>query len=784
MDILEQCQEWHEKSKFQKIIDALEAIPAGERTPEMDCELARAYNNQGAPEDREMFRKAIALLKPHEAYFQGDHCWNFRMGYAYYYLDQEGPALRYFEQALEARPGDGDTLSYIDNCKDCLALPRFRENFRKRTAKAWEAFTEREAELRRIMDEDKKRERGDELIAKLDGILRLVFEYVSFEVGFNGVKYELTLTPEGNKVKLFELAYFQRHAPASVLEKWNIFVGRQPMEDIGLRSGSWDVSGDDVQVWVEKLDKGSIGLTMYCEKLLPLLQEDERAEWMFYTITDQVLGEIPAMRYIDRFDVVRECREEPSILLTQLPRTLEDMGLDLSTDVGNYLENSYTGYKMEPNEDPEADWRLDTIAGSTNCPALINGYLDGESDYMDDLHADGVAAGFLCYPLDGFGGENRGQKILDFRDRLEAALIGSAGEEAVTLVGGATGIYCGYLDFFAWDLPAVLDAAKSFFEGSGLRWANFHVFRRNAATVPLVSREGEAEEQGESLEGLENIPDTPENADAFCRQPKQWNDDSEGTQCGKALETIPEELEKGNGQEPEDGPEAGEAEDDGEQEERTKPEIYTLEEMKAIERHIERYFGKFEAVFHEKKSPDIHVDLCIVSPTEERNYYTLVTMGMGAHRMNVPEELAEHKLERAELAIALPRDWKLEPGALRDEQWYWPIRLLKGLARLPGEQDTWLGWGHTMDHQEPFAENTKLCASILTGPQNIEDGGDVCTLPNGEEVNFYQVIPLYRDEMEYKMRHNADNLLEKMSGVSFVLRPDRPDSMALRGRLC
>ena len=45
MDILNQCQKWHEKGQYQKIIDALEAIPAEEHTPEMDSELARAYNN-------------------------------------------------------------------------------------------------------------------------------------------------------------------------------------------------------------------------------------------------------------------------------------------------------------------------------------------------------------------------------------------------------------------------------------------------------------------------------------------------------------------------------------------------------------------------------------------------------------------------------------------------------------------------------------------------------------------------------------------------------------------
>ena len=84
---------------------------------------------------------------------------------------------------------------------------------------------------------------------------------------------------------------------------------------------------------------------------------------------------------------------------------------------------------------------------------------------------------------------------------------------------------------------------------------------------------------------------------------------------------------------------------------------------------------KRQNVFHELVSPDIHVDICIVPPAEERDYYTLVTMGMGAHRMNVPEELAEYKLERAELAIALPADWKLDQESMKDEQWYWPCLL-------------------------------------------------------------------------------------------------------------
>ena len=49
-------------------------------------------------------------------------------------------------------------------------------------------------------------------------------------------------------------------------------------------------------------------------------------------------------------------------------------------------------------------------------------------------------------------------------------------------------------------------------------------------------------------------------------------------------------------------------------EEADVPEVYTEEEMETVEGHIQQYFGKFENVFHELSSPDIHVDICVVRP--------------------------------------------------------------------------------------------------------------------------------------------------------------------------
>ena len=207
MTLLEQCQAWNETGEYQKIIEAIEALPAAGREPELDSELARAYNNLAGPEDRALYERALALLKPHEDYFQGDYYWNFRMGYSYYYLDREEAALRYFEQALAARPGDQDTLSFLDDCRKCLALPRFRENFRQRAERMWTAFQQGEEELRRLID---ARDDSGALANRCAALLAPALPEGCFEVGRTGKRYQLILSPDGDRARLFPLVYLKR----------------------------------------------------------------------------------------------------------------------------------------------------------------------------------------------------------------------------------------------------------------------------------------------------------------------------------------------------------------------------------------------------------------------------------------------------------------------------------------------------------------------------------------------------------------------------------------------
>ncbi len=202
-------------------------------------------------------------------------------------------------------------------------------------------------------------------------------------------------------------------------------------------------------------------------------------------------------------------------------------------------------------------------------------------------------------------------------------------------------------------------------------------------------------------------------------------------------------------------------------------EAYDDDELDAVEGHIKEYFGDFPTVFHEVTSKDIVIDIACIPPNEERNYFTLVTIGMGAHAMNIPEALSFEENCRAELMICLPPDWKLGESA---EEWFWPISLLKDLAKLPINTDSWLGWGHSVDHRGFVAPNAGFVGSFLMFPEDAPNSADYCTLPNGDRVNFFEVVPLYREELMFKIANGTRELLEKLKGVNHIVDVNRPNA--------
>jgi hypothetical protein len=204
----------------------------------------------------------------------------------------------------------------------------------------------------------------------------------------------------------------------------------------------------------------------------------------------------------------------------------------------------------------------------------------------------------------------------------------------------------------------------------------------------------------------------------------------------------------------------------------------------AIEAHVERHVGPIDNVFHELASEYVHLDVLQVPAREQRPWHTLVTCGMSALPMAVPDGADEPRL--AELMIALPPDWPLDQESWRDERHYWPVRLIKLLGRLPHVYGTYLATGHTVpngDPAEPYAPDTDLCCALIAPPLLIPEDAFVLETEGGA-LQFYGVVTLYQDESELKLRHGMDPLVDALdeAEVSELVAPRRRSAVRRRKR--
>lgn len=207
------------------------------------------------------------------------------------------------------------------------------------------------------------------------------------------------------------------------------------------------------------------------------------------------------------------------------------------------------------------------------------------------------------------------------------------------------------------------------------------------------------------------------------------------------------------------------------------------EHAEEINRHFEALFpNREEFVFHELISDLVHIDVNIMRPTGEKPYYVMYTTGMSDLPMTLPEEIADREdLKYGELFMFLPKEWNPgESGQLNSDMpdsEYWPIRLIKYLARFPHECDTWLGWGHTIPNgpdYEPICADSQMGGVVL-----VQIGGGMGSMESedGKKINFYMVVPAYREEIEFKLEYGMEELDKRFSegNLPMILDIRRPN---------
>ncbi|AKA68088.1 suppressor of fused domain protein [Clostridium scatologenes] len=207
-----------------------------------------------------------------------------------------------------------------------------------------------------------------------------------------------------------------------------------------------------------------------------------------------------------------------------------------------------------------------------------------------------------------------------------------------------------------------------------------------------------------------------------------------------------------------------------------RPPSFGVEnQMEKIEEHIHKYFGEPTSVYHELMSDLIHLDVYYIKPNEDRNFHTFVTSGMSFIPMNPMEGSEDEKY--AELIVCLPAQWPVSEEAFKDMDNYWPIAWLKMLARFPHDYKTWLGFAHTMPNYDPPIPiaNTNFHGIMLLPPILTPQSAAKLQINEDISINFYCIIPLYKDEMQYKLDNGYKDILDKFDekGINEVINIKR-----------
>lgn len=213
-------------------------------------------------------------------------------------------------------------------------------------------------------------------------------------------------------------------------------------------------------------------------------------------------------------------------------------------------------------------------------------------------------------------------------------------------------------------------------------------------------------------------------------------------------------------------------------------------ELQTVEDHIIEHFGSISRTIPVKESENLNLHIYVIEPTKEKDFYTIVTCGMGAYKMELPDDFKDTDLDRIELLMYLSPAWNMDLalskptglitggtvtpifGSMYDE-WNYPVKILKNLAQAPVNNDSYFVMGNIMDDEEPLSPSTNDTGGILISPAYASEEGCVCTLPDGEKVRFLQVMPIQTYEIDRAADLDQSLIFYRMIFHNFIVYPDR-----------
>jgi hypothetical protein len=180
--------------------------------------------------------------------------------------------------------------------------------------------------------------------------------------------------------------------------------------------------------------------------------------------------------------------------------------------------------------------------------------------------------------------------------------------------------------------------------------------------------------------------------------------------------------------------------------------------MTLLEEKILHRFQKSKITRLAKQNPT-DIDLLLIATEKRSPIQVLMTDGLSAYEQPVPEKFTTFK--HIELYFCLPSYWDLEDVNNPTMNWVKPW--IQKLAKHLIEKQTWYGVGHTFPNGNPveaISPTMKQKYFLLNVPTFMAEELQPMEL-DGKTVEFLAIVPIFEDELDYKMGKGTYKLQKK-----------------------
>ena len=365
------------------------------------------------------------------------------------------------------------------------------KSLKKKAEDFWKLFSEKENEIRTLMDENKIMER----FSDIDSMFEIDMPFMMGKSSEG--KYELIFNPAGLKSRYFIADYFKRKMPVELKKKW-VFYDMKPVmgiKNMRLLINDENFYEEDFSILINNVDaeRKRADITALCPKFFnqkKVFEENEMYN-VIYNIMDALLGEGIVESYLGIIKIEdMKTKPQEALTLREFSTKMSEIMEENSWAKNPKILDRYNTYRcdIENIEDLRAV-RNDIVVGFSSNMEVVEEYT-GESNEYEYMSGQGCIYGMLFYN----NSEVPNEEKIPLRDKFENILAETPEYgDVFEIFGAATGLYKSYIDIIIYDYELfgiMLERLETGKEFPALSYKDFRVsseIRKIINTSEMIS---------------------------------------------------------------------------------------------------------------------------------------------------------------------------------------------------------------------------------------------------------------------------------------------------------